>query len=89
MSMLGAVCLAVLGASGCGEWSCTRHSDCDPGLYCGPDALCVAVPDAAPAADGSGEGDAAPPPDAGQADADIDGADAGGDAAPVEDASQP
>jgi hypothetical protein len=75
-ALIGALLLALLG--GCGEPSCVRHSDCDPGLVCGPAGACLVPvePDG-----GDGDGDASDANDALDAgDAAID-AGATGDAA--------
>jgi hypothetical protein len=75
---LVALALLALGASGCNTTTCIRHSDCDPGLVCSAEGVCVDRPDAAIA------GDAADADPTEGADAAVDAVPA--DAAPVADA---
>jgi hypothetical protein len=48
---LVALGLLALTASGCNTTACQRHSDCDPGLVCSAESVCVDQPDAAIAGD--------------------------------------
>ena len=74
--------------SGCAGDACTRHSDCDLGLVCGPAATCVAPPDAAVVADATVVQPDAAPLDAALPDAALPDA-ALPDAAPADAAVMP
>ena len=62
---LAAFALGALGAPGCSNPPCIRHSDCNVGLICGEGGVCILPPDASPDEADGGEGpDATPRPDA-------------------------
>jgi hypothetical protein len=65
VTLAAAFALGSLGASGCANPPCIRHSDCNVGLICGEGGVCVMPPDAAPEDADGGDGiDATPRPDA-------------------------